>query len=138
MNYFKQVTKIGLIGILAIQFSGCGTILYPERRGQDGGRVDAGIVLLDGLLLLLGVIPGVIAFAVDFSNGAIYLPESATKNITEEDNRIVRFDPNQTSKEELEGIISEELGKEFHFGDKNYKMKKVENLKQAEQYLNRK
>ncbi len=54
--------------------SGCGTLLYPERRGQPAGRLDWGIVLLNGLGLLFFFIPGVIAFAVDFSNGTIYLP----------------------------------------------------------------
>jgi hypothetical protein len=55
--------------------SGCGTIIYPERRGQKGGKLDAGVVLLDGLGLLLFFVPGVIAFIVDFCTGAIYLPE---------------------------------------------------------------
>lgn len=53
---------------------GCGTILYPERRGQRGGQLDWGVVLLDGLGLIFFLIPGLIAFAVDFATGAIYLP----------------------------------------------------------------
>lgn len=54
--------------------AGCGTILYPERRGQTSGQLDWGIVMLDGIGLLLFFIPGVIAFAVDFATGTIYLP----------------------------------------------------------------
>src|SRR5689334_19695970 len=55
--------------------AGCGTILHPERRGQPPtGRLDWGVVLLDGLGLIFFFIPGLIAFAVDFSTGAIYLP----------------------------------------------------------------
>lgn len=57
--------------------SGCGSILYPERRGQPKGQLDWGVVALDGLALLLFVVPGVIAFAVDFSTGAIYLPSGS-------------------------------------------------------------
>ena len=54
---------------------GCGTILYPERRGQrTTAHVDAGVAVMDALWCLLFIIPGVVAFAVDFSNGAIYLP----------------------------------------------------------------
>jgi hypothetical protein len=53
---------------------GCGTILYPERRGQQAGQLDAGIVVLDALGLLVFFVPGVVAFAVDFATGAIYLP----------------------------------------------------------------
>lgn len=64
-----------LLGSLSLApLTGCGTILYPERRGQPGGPIDWKVVALDGVFLLLFVIPGVIAFAVDFSTGAIYLP----------------------------------------------------------------
>jgi hypothetical protein len=50
-------------------------ILHPERRNQpSGGRLDWSIVALDGVGLLLFFIPGVVAFAVDFATGAIYLP----------------------------------------------------------------
>jgi len=55
--------------------SGCGTLMYPERRGQKGGRLDWRVVALNGIGLLFFFIPGVIAFAVDFINGTIYLPE---------------------------------------------------------------
>lgn len=58
----------------AAALTGCGTILYPDRRGQTGGRIDVGVALLDAIGLLFFIIPGVIAFAVDFSTGAIYLP----------------------------------------------------------------
>ena len=52
----------------------CGTIMYPERRGQTAGQMDVGVVVLDGIGLLFFLVPGVIAFAVDFGTGAIYLP----------------------------------------------------------------
>lgn len=51
---------------------GCGTILYPERRGGSGGRIDTGVAVMDGLWLLCFIVPGVIFYIVDFSNGAIY------------------------------------------------------------------
>lgn len=62
--------------VAASTLAGCGTILHPERRGQPAGRLDWKIVALDGLGLLFFFIPGVIAFAVDFATGAIYLPPS--------------------------------------------------------------
>ena len=62
--------------VAASSLAGCGTILHPERRGQPAGRLDWKIVALDGLGLLFFFIPGVIAFAVDFATGAIYLPPS--------------------------------------------------------------
>lgn len=62
------LANAGLIG------AGCGTILYPERRGQPAGMLDWKVVALDAVGLILFFVPGVIAFAVDFSNGTIYLP----------------------------------------------------------------
>ena len=63
------------LGTLSLSsLTGCGTILYPERRGQPSGTIDWKVVALDGIFLLLFVIPGVIAFGVDFTTGAIYLP----------------------------------------------------------------
>jgi hypothetical protein len=56
---------------LIIQLAGCGTIIYPERRGQTGGRIDVGIVILDAVGLFFFIIPGLIAFGVDFTTGAL-------------------------------------------------------------------
>jgi len=49
----------------------CGTLIYPERRGRTGGRIDPQVVIMDGLLCLLFILPGVVAFGVDFATGAI-------------------------------------------------------------------
>ncbi len=49
--------------------------MHPERKGQTSGRIDAGVAVLNGVGLLFFLIPGVIAYAVDFSNGTIYLPK---------------------------------------------------------------
>jgi hypothetical protein len=68
---FLQVAAAGGLSLT----TGCGMILHPERRGQPpGGGLDWSIVALDAVGLLLFFVPGVIAFAVDFSTGAIYLP----------------------------------------------------------------
>ena len=73
MRFYRYVSVLAAATTLYMS-SGCGTILYPERRGQrTAAHVDVGVVVMDGLWCLL-IIPGIIAFAVDFSNGAIYLP----------------------------------------------------------------
>jgi hypothetical protein len=73
-NGTKRRVATFLATALAVQVSGCGTLLYPERKGQTGGKADATVVLLDCVGLLFFIIPGVIAFIVDFDNGTIYLP----------------------------------------------------------------
>ena len=71
--------SLSLFGLLEISAVGCGTILYPARRGQPAGQLDWGVVALDAVGLLFFFIPGVIAFAVDFNNGTIYLPSGGSE-----------------------------------------------------------
>lgn len=59
---------------LLTQLSACGTLFYPDRRGQIQGQVDPVVVALDAIGILFYVIPGLIAFGIDFATGAIYLP----------------------------------------------------------------
>lgn len=53
----------------------CGYLIYPERQGLRGDRVDGTVVVLDAIGLLFFILPGVVAFAVDLSSGCIYLPK---------------------------------------------------------------
>ena len=68
----------GLLGGASSGSCGCGTILHGERIGQPHSRdIDWGVAALNGLGLVLFFVPGVIAFAVDFYTGAIFLPPEA-------------------------------------------------------------
>jgi hypothetical protein len=75
-NFFKKTLSAMLCAVFFIQLTSCGTLLYPERRGQKTGQIDVAIVLMDAIGLFFFIIPGVIAFAVDLDTGAIYLPSS--------------------------------------------------------------
>lgn len=65
--------RLAAVAAIAGQL-GCGAILYPERAGQPKGRIDPAVAVLDGIGVLLFIIPGLVAFAVDFHQGTIYLP----------------------------------------------------------------
>ncbi|MFT3928887.1 MAG: hypothetical protein QM709_01215 [Spongiibacteraceae bacterium] len=66
----------GLAVIAAmLNTAACGYLIFPERQGIRGDRVDGTVVALDAIGLLFFILPGVIAFAVDFSTGCIYLPQ---------------------------------------------------------------
>ncbi len=67
-----------LVLTTVVNLASCGTVLYPERHNQPPGRIDPGVAVLDAVGLLFFIIPGVIAFAVDFSNNSIYLPHSSS------------------------------------------------------------
>lgn len=72
----KMKRWCGLVLAAAIlNTAACGYLIYPERQGLRGDRFDGTVVALDAIGLLFFVLPGVIAFAVDFSTGCIYLPE---------------------------------------------------------------
>ena len=68
----SKLLALSVIAGLSAPVVGCGTVLYPERRGQTGGHVDTGVVVMDGLWLLLFIVPGVVMLIVDFSNGTAY------------------------------------------------------------------
>lgn len=65
-----------LAASLVVQLAGCGTLFYPDRRGQIDGRIDPAVAALNAVGLLIYLVPGIIAFAVDFATGAIYLPDN--------------------------------------------------------------
>lgn len=124
MTNHIRTLSVFLAVVISLQSISCGTLLYPERRGQKAGRLDVGVVILDTIGLFFFLIPGIIAFAVDFSTGAIYLPYSAKGPGEPGGMRVVRFDPKTITPEKLEEIISRETGKEFRMSDN--RLQKVE------------
>lgn len=105
-----------LTGLTAAS-SSCGTLLYPERRGQPAGRLDWGVVLLDAIGLLLFFVPGVVAFAIDFATGCIYLPEDEyyygaadPPSGSRPKLRKVSLNTQKPTVEELETVLRRETG----------------------------
>lgn len=111
--------RAGVAVALILQSFGCGTILHPERKGQQGGRIDAGIAVLDGIGLLFFIIPGVIAFAVDFSNGTIYLPGGKSGAKLEQ----LRFNPKGDAKASVERIIRKRTGLAVRLNQRNMRVR---------------
>jgi len=97
-----------LILALIISLSGCGTLLYPERMGQrHSNQVDIKVAVLDGIGLLFFIVPGVIAFAVDYSQGTIYLPPRFGDNRSGKKIKVVSADK-QIDHDYLESMIEKE------------------------------
>jgi hypothetical protein len=80
------------VAAMMIASSGCGYFLYPDRVGQTEGRIDPAVVALDAAALLFGIIPGVIAFAVDISTGTIYIPEGEESVVEKHQKRLTSID----------------------------------------------
>ena len=74
-EFFLRSIRCAFFGGGTCCVAGCGTIFHSERIGQPHSRdIDWKIAALNGLGLALFFVPGVVAFAVDFHTGAIYLP----------------------------------------------------------------
>ena len=109
-NKFFPLVRLFVCIAFVLQSLGCGVILYPERKGQKSGKIDAGVAVLDGIGLLFFLIPGVIAFAVDFATGTIYLPGTSRVSIDGKTLREVKFDPKHSTMEDVEEMIEKETG----------------------------
>jgi hypothetical protein len=110
----------------------CGTLLYPERRGQPAGRLDVGVVVLDGIGLLVFFVPGIIAFAVDFATGAIYLPpEYAMLDPgMRTELRKIEIDPAKLTPERVEALVLEQTGNAVSLQPGAYRAMRLERLGQ--------
>ncbi|MCX5698030.1 MAG: hypothetical protein NTU54_08730 [Candidatus Omnitrophica bacterium] len=114
--------------VLIVQLAGCGTIMYPERKGQRSGRIDVGVAVLDGIGLLFFIIPGVIAYAVDFSNGTIYIPNTARSSLDPKNIKMVKFDAKHYTNATIEKIIKEETGYTVKLNQDNIKIARLESI----------
>lgn len=112
----KKTISLVFMLTLLVNVTACGTLMYPERRGQTSGRIDPGVAILDGVGLLLFVIPGLIAYAVDFSTGAIYVPggrrASADGTFSTSDMRKINVDKDELTEEKIHDVVAANLGEE--------------------------
>lgn len=128
----------GLI-ILTLSFgmAACGTIMYPERRGQKEGHLDVVVVLLDGLGLFFFIIPGVVAYIIDFGDGTIYFPAGDTRRAGggRHRSKIVKFDAKHYTPESLKIIIQKETGYRVDWQDARLQMIRLEGKSELPAYF---
>lgn len=117
MRTFSRVIGGVVVATLLTQLTACGSIFFPDRRGQIDGKVDPVVVVLDGIGLLFYVIPGLIAFGVDFATGAIYLPPGKTAQIAPEKLQEAIGADGKVDNSKLQAILESELGRSFPLND---------------------
>jgi hypothetical protein len=107
----RKAMAVGLRCAGATLLPACGAIIYPERKGNtpEGHVTDGMICLLDGLLCLLFLVPGIIAFVVDVSTGCIYMPSR--------EGRFRRVRARSRHRKALEAAIHEATGVELVLDD---------------------
>ena len=108
-------------GVLTVtllsQLTACGSIFFPDRRGQIDGKIDPTVAVLDAIGLLFYVIPGLIAFGVDFATGAIYFEPGKTAQIAPEKLQQAIGADGQVDNAKLQTILQTELGRSFPLDD---------------------
>jgi hypothetical protein len=99
-----------LVATLVTQLSACGSVFFPDRRGQIDGKIDPLVAGLNAIGVLFYVIPGLIAFAVDFATGAIYLPDNTLSQVDPDElNKLVGAD-GQVDLIKLKALIQNQTG----------------------------
>ncbi|MCY1390510.1 hypothetical protein D9M71_53310 [compost metagenome] len=106
-----------LVAALLTQLTACGTLFFPDRRGQIEGKVDPVVAALDAVGILFYVIPGLIAFAVDFATGAIYLPGGTTAQVAPEKLQEAISADGKVDSGKLQAILQSELGQRLPLDD---------------------
>ena len=117
MRISSRVIGGVVVAALLTQLSACGSIFFPDRRGQIDGKIDPMIAVLDAVGLLFYVIPGLIALGVDFATGAIYFPPGKTAHIAPEKLREAIGSDGQVDNSKLQAILESELGGSFPLND---------------------
>jgi hypothetical protein len=122
-------TSLLITAAFLLSVASCGTLLYPERRGQTGGRIDAGVAVMDGIGLLFFIVPGAIAFIVDFSTGAIYLPSSSSQlDLDPSDLRhahVIQADLSSLTLAEIEALVGQHIGRDIDLSSPETKVARL-------------
>lgn len=107
-------------GVLAVslftQLAACGTLFYPDRRGQIDGRIDPAVAVLNAVGLIFYLLPGLIAFGIDFATGAIYLPDDNYSMAPEKLQEAIGAD-GVVDLAKLKAIIEAETGRSLPLDD---------------------
>ena len=106
-----------VVAALFTQLTACGSIFFPDRRGQIDGKIDPAIAILDAVGLLFYVIPGLIAFGIDFATGAIYYPGGHTAQVDPAKLHEAVSPDGKVDNLKLQAILESELGQRLPLDD---------------------
>lgn len=121
----------GLSFAAASLLTSCGTIFYPDRINQkEPGDLDPAILIADAVGLFFFLIPGIVAFAIDFGTGAIYYPAGheagdPERTIFDRDDSQAKLDRNT-----IERRVGERVGRTIDLGRDDVRAMQIESLDQ--------
>ena len=117
MRTQTRVTGGLIVAALLTQLTACGTLFFPDRRGQIEGRIDPMVAGLNAIGILFYVIPGLIAFGIDFATGAIYLPGGLTSQVDPQDLQNVVDADGKVDPIKLKALIEVQTGHSLPLDD---------------------
>ena len=106
-----------VVATLLTQLTACGSIFFPDRRGQIDGKIDPTVAVLNAVGLLFYVIPGLIAFGIDFATGAIYLPHNQSAQVDPQKLQPAINADGSVDNIKLQAILETELGRTLPLDD---------------------
>ncbi len=130
-----RMIAVSLSAVMVLQLSACGTVFYPERKGTKSGEIDPVVAVADAIGLLFFFVPGVVAFAVDFSNGTIYKSGKRHSSLTPAELKSVSPD-GKLDKKALSALMSKKLGLAVNLDSSNLQMKKFNTEAELLAHLN--
>ena len=116
MRLATRVSCAVLSAALFSQLTACGTLFYPDRRGQIEGKIDPVVAAMDAIGILFYVLPGLIAFGIDFATGAIYLPNDQYSVAPEKLREAIGAD-GKVDQIKLKAILYREIGRDLPLDD---------------------
>lgn len=125
MRLQSRVIASVLAATLLSQLAACGTLFYPDRRGQIDGKIDPAVAAMNAIGILFFVIPGLIAFAIDFTTGAIYLPDGKYALAPEHLQDAIGSD-GKVDNAKLKAIIERETGHSLPLDNPNLRQQRGE------------
>ncbi len=98
-----RMFSLAVLAAFIITTTGCGYIMYPERRDAKlSNEIDGKIVVFDCLWLFVGVVPGVVAIIVDAVNDTWYYTEEEWNEIKERSS--MNIQPGQQLAVDIHGL----------------------------------
>ena len=95
--------------------SGCGTLFFSHRIGREASTVIDKRVFITNCILCLLVVPGVVAFVLDYDNGTIYYTEAEL--LPEDLYGMKKIPCKEMRAEEIAQQLSRALGKNVTPGE---------------------
>lgn len=106
-----------------------------SKDKATGGRIDVGVAVLDGLGLLLFIIPGVIAFAVDFATGTIYVPGGRHAAADQPNDLVAVKADRKIDLPYLEQVLHDKAGVNAHLDSDSVKVIEMSSLDETKARL---